>query len=294
MKQLDWDLSPPASAPLGDHDVAPRSAHLAGHRIALLVCGGIAAMKTPLVARLLRARGAEVVAFASDDALPFVGAQALEWATCNPLVTRLTWRSEHLSDSAPFSAYLVAPATYNTIGKFAAGIADTLITATLASALGRLEQGRTKVLVAPTMHGSMHTSILVENCTKLADLGVAFITPRDDYGKHNLPCEETLAAALCRSLSTSSLRDASITLAASEQLSPQAAAALAEELLLRGARVHLKLHPEGWQPPLWLARLTAKRRAKTRNLRPMPPSSSESLTHWANRIADALEAGEKA
>ena len=290
MKQLDWDLSPPASEPLGDHDVAARSEHLAGHRVALLVCGGIAAMKAPLVARMLRARGAEVVAFVSSDALPFVGLQALEWATCNPVVTQLTWRSEHLSDSAPFSAYLVAPATYNTIGKFAAGIADTLITAALASALGRLEQGRTRILIAPTMHGSMHTSLLVENCRKLEALGVKFITPRDDYGKHNLPCEETLSAAVCRALSSSTLRDVRLAVHASPTLPPQAAAALAEELLLRGARVSLQVSAAGWQPAPWLARLTAGTHKKAKPVAPAQPLPGEPLSAWATRAADLLEA----
>ncbi len=291
MKQLDWNLWPPSSAPLGDHDVAPRSTHLAGHRIALLVCGGIAAMKTPMVARLLRARGAEVVAFVSSDALAFVGPQALEWATCNPIVTQLTWRSEHLSDSAPFSAYLVAPATYNTIGKFAAGIADTVITATLASALGRMEQRQTEILIAPTMHGSMHTSILVETCRTLEELGVKFITPRDDYGKHNLPCEETLAAAVIRCLSTSPLRNARLTVRPSDKLSPQAAAAITEELLLRGARVHLELPAEGWQAPLWLARLTDAPHDNTRVVKAPAPQADEPLQQWALRAADLLEQG---
>ena len=57
MKTFHWD--PPRSAPIGDHDVPEMSAHQRGKRVALLVCGGIAAMKTPLLARALRRRGAE-------------------------------------------------------------------------------------------------------------------------------------------------------------------------------------------------------------------------------------------
>jgi len=94
-------------------------------------------------------------------------------------VTALTWRAEHLSDAKPFDCYLVAPATYNTIGKMAAGVADTVVTSALASALGRMQQGRTEVLVAPTMHGSMHHDVLVANCRSLAARGVRLVTPRD-------------------------------------------------------------------------------------------------------------------
>lgn len=253
MKTFDWDFSPPQSSPLGDHDVPLVSGHLVGKRVALLVCGGIAAMKTPLLARALRRRGAEVVAFCSDEALRYVGREALEWSTCNPLVTQLTWRAEHLSDSAPFDCYLVAPATYNSIGKVASGVADSVVTAALASALGRLAQGRTQVLVAPTMHGSMHHEVLVRNCTALAQQGVRFVTPRDDYGKHNLPEEEVLVAAVCRALSRSPLRGQRMLVAADAVQGPgERCAAVHEELLRRGAESTFILGEGGWRPAPWL------------------------------------------
>ena len=69
MRPFDWDFSAPRSAAIGDHDVPIVSEHLKGRRIALLVCGGIAAMKTPALARALRRRGADVTAFCSSEAL---------------------------------------------------------------------------------------------------------------------------------------------------------------------------------------------------------------------------------
>ena len=265
MKTFDWDFSAPQSPALGDHDVPAVSGHLAGKRVALLVCGGIAAMKTPLLARALRRRGAEVVAFCSDEALRYVGREALEWSTCNGLVTQLTWRAEHLSDAAPFDCYLVAPATYNTVGKVAAGIADSVVTAALASALGRLAQGRTQVLVAPTMHGSMHHDVLVRNCRALAALGVRFVTPRDDYGKHNLPDEELLVAAVCRAVSRSSLRGQRVLVTGGPTPVPidrvrrilnrfrgKLGAAVHEELLLRGADSTFILGDGAWRPARWM------------------------------------------
>jgi phosphopantothenoylcysteine decarboxylase/phosphopantothenate--cysteine ligase len=125
-------------------------------------------------------------------ALRYVTAETLEWATTNPCITRLTPDAEHLSDHAPFDVYMVAPASYNTIGKVVSGIADTVVTASLDSALGRMEQGLSAILVAPTMHGTMHNQVLVENCRRLSELGVRVIPPRDAYGKHNLPREEAL------------------------------------------------------------------------------------------------------
>jgi len=262
---FDWGFAPPASAVIGDHDVPLRSRHLEGQRMALLVGAGIAAMKVPLLARALRRRGAEVTAFCTPEALRYVGAEALEWSTCRPLVRELSWRAEHLSDGDDFAAYLVAPATYNTIGKAAQGIADTVVTATLASALGRLARGETAVLMAPTMHGSMHNGVLEANCRRLAALGVRFVPPRDAYGKHNLPEEELLVAAVCRALSRSALKDRRIVVSGGPTPVPidgvrrltsrfrgQLGAAIHEELLLRGADSRLVLGDGGWRPEGWL------------------------------------------
>jgi phosphopantothenoylcysteine decarboxylase/phosphopantothenate--cysteine ligase len=260
-----WTFTPPSSAAIGDHEVPLLSSHLAGRRVALLVCGGIAAMKAPELARALRRRGAEVTAFCTEAALHYVGRQALEWASLNPLITSLTWRAEHLSDGGEFDAWLVAPATANTIAKVASGIADTVVTAALASALGRLGQGRTRVLVAPTMHGTLHTPILERNCRGLAQLGVTFIPPRDAYGKHNLPDAEVLVAAVCRALSASALRGQRLLVTGGptpvpidaarrlvNRFSGRLGAAITAELVLRGAQVRFVLGDGGWRPPAWL------------------------------------------
>lgn len=270
MNHFDWDLSPPRSTPMGDHDVPTDSSHLQGKRIALMVTGGIAAMKAPFLARALRRRGADVVAFCSEESLHYVGREAMEWSTCNPLVTTLTWRSEHLSDDRPFDAYLVAPATYNTIGKFAQGIADSLIPSALASALGRLQQGKTRILIAPTMHGSMHNDILIENIRTLRDLGVEFIAPRDEYGKHNLPDEGLMVAAVCRSLSFSPLRGRKILVTGGPTPVPidgvrrivnrfkgKLASEITEELILRGAEPTLVLGDGAEMPKSWIPRKIA-------------------------------------
>ncbi|MBR3372359.1 MAG: hypothetical protein IKG52_17200 [Rhodobacteraceae bacterium] len=261
MNLFDWDFSAPTPSDMGDHDVPPASGRLADKRVALLVTGGIAAMKTPQIARGLRRHGADVVAFASADALRYVAREALEWACLGQVVDGLTWRAEHLSDDAPFDAYLVAPATHNTIAKMAAGIGDTLVTSALISALGRMEQGRARVLVAPTMHGSMHNTQLVGNSRKLAAQGVQFIAPRNAYGKHNLPDTAVLCTAVGRALSTSALRGKRIMVTAGPTPVPidgvrrivnrfrgRLGADIAEELTWRGADAELLLGDGAWRP----------------------------------------------
>ena len=86
----DWDHQPPTPSDLGDHEVPREGDELHGIRIALLVTGGIAAYTTPTLARSLRRRGAVVQAFCSSEALRYVTAEVLEWATTLPCVTALT------------------------------------------------------------------------------------------------------------------------------------------------------------------------------------------------------------
>jgi phosphopantothenoylcysteine decarboxylase / phosphopantothenate---cysteine ligase len=261
----DWDYSPPPPSDLGDHDVPLEGIHLQGKRVALLLTGSIAAMKAPLLARALRRQGADVVVFASSEALRYVTEETLEWSTTHRVVTRLTPAAEHLSDSAPFDVYLLAPATYNTINKMRYGIADGVITATLGSALGRMEQGRTQVLAAPTMHGSLHTRILTESLQTLAQMGVRIIPPREDYGKHNLPEEERIVAEVCRAASRSPLRGLSLLVTGgptpvpvdsvrrlTNKFTGQLGVAIADELYLRGADTLLVLGGGVTTPPAYL------------------------------------------
>ncbi len=256
----DWDLSPPPIEDLRDREVPLESDHLVGKRIALLVTGGIAGIKAPFIARALRRRGAEVVAFVSTEGLRYVAEDALAWATVHPVITRLTPAAEHLSDDAPFDAYLCAPATYNTLNKLARGIADTPLSTALASALGRMERGGTRVLVAPTMHGTLHNSILTESLRKLRELGVRIIPPREAYGKHNIPETEVLIAEVIRAVSTSPLRGRSVLVTGGPTPVPidgvrrltnrfrgRLGVEIARELHFRGAEVRL-IHGDGAFP----------------------------------------------
>ena len=261
----NWDFSTPPESDLQDREVFKTSNHLEGKRIALLVTGSIAAIKAPLIARSLRRRGADVVAFASPEALRYTTVDALEWSTTNAVVTQLTAASEHLSDDNPFAAYLVAPATYNTINKLRYGIADGVITAAVASAIGRMERGKTEVLIAPTMHGSLHNSLLTESLKHLQAMGVTIIPPLVAYGKNNLPAEETIVASVIRAISTSALKDLPILVTGGATPAPidnvriltnrftgRLSGCIAEELYLRGAKVKLIRGQGSYYPPSYL------------------------------------------
>lgn len=265
MTSNNWDLQPPAESELTDRAVAQESNRLQGQRIALLITGSIAALKAPLIARSLRRQGADVVAFVSTEALRYTTIDALEWSTTNPVVTKLTAAAEHLSDEDPFAAYVVAPATYNTINKLRQGIADSLITTTLASAIGRMEQGKTKILIAPAMHGSLHNSILQESLQHLKSLGVDYIAPRVAHGKNNLASETEIVAATIRTLSNSPLKNLPILVTGgatpvpidnvrllTNRFTGTLGGKIAEELYLQGADVKLIKGQGTYQPPSYL------------------------------------------
>ena len=261
----NWNFQSPPESELGDRQVEQNSIHLSNKRIALLVTGSIAALKAPLIARTLRRHGADVVAFVSQSALRYTTIDALEWSTANKVVTKLTASAEHLSDENPFAAYLVAPATYNTIDKMRLGIADSVITSTLGSAIGRMERGKTKILIAPAMHGSLHNSILTESLQQLYKLGVIIIPPKVANGKNNLTDEQTIACTVCRAVSSSSLKDIPILVTGgptpvpidgirrlTNRFTGKLGAEIAKELYLRGAKVKL-IHGQGsYTPPNYL------------------------------------------
>ena len=260
-----WDFNAPLESPLQDREVLLEGSHLAGKRIALLVTGSIAAIKAPLIARALRRQSAEVVAFVSSEALRYTTVEALEWSTTNPVITKLTAAAEHLSDDRPFAAYVVAPATYNTINKLRYGIADGVVTSSVASAIGRMERGKTKVLLAPTMHGSLHNSLLTESLKHLQTMGVKIIPPKVAYGKNNLPTEALIVSEVIRALSNSSLKSIPILVtggttpvpidnvrAIATRFTGRLGGCIAEELYYRGAGVKLLKGQGNYNPPEYL------------------------------------------
>lgn len=260
-----WNPTPPPESALDDHAVAFKGQALAGKEIALLVCGGIAAIKAPLLARELRRQGAGVTVFVSEEALRYTTADSLAWSSDRPVITQLSARSEHLSGRTPFDACLVAPATYNTLNKFRHGIADSLLTTFLASALGKQERGQTRILVAPTLHGSMHNSILTDSLNHLQALGVTVIPPHQADGKDLLPDLEEIVMRTARALSDSALRGQAVLVTGgptpvpldgirrlTNRFTGQLGIEIAKALWLAGAEVQLILGQSGLVPPNWL------------------------------------------
>jgi len=178
---------------------------LSGKRIILAVTGSISAYRSPDVARILMRHGARVFCFMSDSAEQIIHPNTLEWATGNPVVTKLTGKIEHVTFTVgPSKAdmILVAPCTANTIGKIAHGIDDTAVTSLISSALGE----RIPILIAPAMHESMYDQPLVlENIRTLTEVGVVFIDPIKEEEKAKLASLEHILSAAISNLSPNDL-----------------------------------------------------------------------------------------
>lgn len=102
---------------------------LAGRRVLLGISGGIAAYKSPDLVRQLQKAGAEVRCLLTSSAAKLVSAQALSALTRHPVETDLfgsdgSTYTRHIDWAQWADIYLVAPATANTIARFAAGLAD--------------------------------------------------------------------------------------------------------------------------------------------------------------------------
>jgi phosphopantothenoylcysteine decarboxylase/phosphopantothenate--cysteine ligase len=173
--------------------------------VVLGVTGCIGAYKSCEVLRELQKRSVDVHVVMTEAATRFVTPMTMEALSRHPVFVDQWALGEqgdirHISLADAADLLLVAPATANTVGKFARGIADdalsTLYTAT-----------RAPVLLAPAMNVNMfgHPAV-VENLDILRARGVGIVEPGSGYlacgwlGKGRLAEVEDIVAAAMRAL----------------------------------------------------------------------------------------------
>jgi len=147
---------------------------MAGRRVVLGVCGSIAAYKAVEVCRRLTASGAHVSPVMTADATRFLGAATLSALASEPVHDSL-WSDvdpiPHTALGQSADVVLVAPATATLLAKYAAGIADDLLTATLLAT-------RAPVVLCPAMHTEMwEHPATVDNVATLRGRGVTIVEP---------------------------------------------------------------------------------------------------------------------
>jgi phosphopantothenoylcysteine decarboxylase / phosphopantothenate---cysteine ligase len=178
---------------------------LRGRRIVLGVSGGIAAYKAVEVCRRLVDAGAHVAPILTEDSLHFVGPTTFSALASEPAHMSLFDGPEpipHTRLGQSADLVVVAPATAKILGKYAAGISDDLLTATLLAT-------RAPVLVAPAMHTEMweHPAVQ-ENLATLRRRGVHVVDPEEgrlaggDVGTGRLADPARIVAAVTALLAT--------------------------------------------------------------------------------------------
>ncbi len=145
-----------------------------GPRVVLGVCGGIAAYKAVEVCRRLVDAGVHVSPVLTEDALRFVGELTFSALASEPAQHSLWDGSSpipHTRLGQSADLVVVAPATAHTIARYAAGLSDDLLTATLLAT-------RAPVIVCPAMHTEMweHASVR-DNLAVLERRGVEIVPP---------------------------------------------------------------------------------------------------------------------
>ncbi|BBM55538.1 phosphopantothenoylcysteinedecarboxylase/ phosphopantothenate--cysteine ligase [Leptotrichia wadei] len=140
------------------------------------VTGGIAAYKSAGIVSLLKKKGYNVKVVMTENATKIIGPLTLETLSRNRIYVDM-WNSnphyevEHISLADWADMVLIAPATYNIIGKVANGIADDMPTTILAAV-----SVRKPVFFALAMNVNMYENpILKENIDKLKSFGYRFI-----------------------------------------------------------------------------------------------------------------------
>jgi phosphopantothenoylcysteine decarboxylase/phosphopantothenate--cysteine ligase len=172
---------------------------LAGRRVVLGVCGGIAAYKAVEVCRRLVDAGAHVVPVMTEGATHFVGETTLTALASEP-VRRSLWGDPgaaipHTQLGQSADLVLVAPATARLLSAYAAGYSHDLLTNVLIAT-------RAPVLVCPAMHTEMWDHPAVQdNVAVLRRRGVYVVEPTEgrlaggDVGKGRLAEPADIVAA---------------------------------------------------------------------------------------------------
>ena len=140
------------------------------------VTGGIAAFKSASIVSLLKKKGYNVKVVMTENATNIIGPLTLETLSKNRVYVDMWdknphYEVDHISLADWADIVLIAPATYNIIGKVANGIADDMLS-TILSAVSL----RKPVFFALAMNLNMYENpILNENIDKLKTYGYRFI-----------------------------------------------------------------------------------------------------------------------
>lgn len=243
-------------------------------KIALGVCGGIAAYKAAEIVRLLQDRGIRVQVVMTSSAQEFIRPLTFAALSGEKVITsmfageagaeaNIDSAIEHIAVAQSIDALLVAPATADVIAKFAQGIANDFLTTLYLATTA-------PVVVAPAMNVNMWDHPATQqNLETLRQRGVKIVEPGSGYlacgmtGPGRLAENDAIVAATLEALGASQdLAGETVLITAGptrEKIDPvryltnrssgRMGYALAEAAIRRGARVLLVTGPTALKPP---------------------------------------------
>jgi phosphopantothenoylcysteine decarboxylase / phosphopantothenate---cysteine ligase len=243
-------------------------------KIALGVCGGIAAYKAAEIVRLLQDRGIRVQVVMTASAQEFVRPLTFAALSGEKVITSMFAADagaeanidsaiEHIAVAQAIDALVVVPATADLLAKFAQGIANDFLTTLYLATTA-------PVVVAPAMNVNMWDHPATQqNLEVLRKRGVKIVEPGSGYlacgmtGPGRLAENDAIVAATLEALGASQdLAGETVLITAGptrEKIDPvryltnrssgRMGYALAEAALRRGARVLLVTGPTALKPP---------------------------------------------
>lgn len=146
------------------------------------ITGGIAAYKSAGIVSLLKKKGYDVKIVMTENATKIIGPLTLETLSRNRIYVDMWdenphYEVEHITLADWADMVLIAPATFNIIGKVANGIADDMLTTVLSAV-----SIRKPVFFALAMNVNMYENpILKENIDKLKSFGYRFIDAKEGF-----------------------------------------------------------------------------------------------------------------
>jgi phosphopantothenoylcysteine decarboxylase/phosphopantothenate--cysteine ligase len=243
-------------------------------KVALGVCGGIAAYKAAEIVRLLQDRGIRVQVVMTASAQEFIrpltfaalsGEKVITgmFSGANDAEPNIDSAIEHIAVAQSIDALVVVPATADVVAKFAQGIANDFLTTLYLATTA-------PVVVVPAMNANMwEHPATQQNLETLRKRGVKVVEPGSGYlacgmtGPGRLAENDAVVAAVLEALGASQdLAVETVLITAGptrEKIDPvryltnrssgRMGYALAEAALRRGARVLLISGPTALKPP---------------------------------------------
>ena len=243
-------------------------------KVALGVCGGIAAYKAAEVVRLLQDRGIRVQVIMTASAQEFVRPLTFAALSGEKVITGMFSEAagsepnidsaiEHIAVAQAIDALVVVPATADVLAKFAQGVANDFLTTLYLATTA-------PVVVAPAMNVNMwEHPATQQNLEILRKRGVKIVEPGSGYlacgmtGPGRLAENEAVVAAALEALGAAQdLAGETVLITAgptrekidpvryiSNRSSGRMGYALVEAALRRGARVLLVSGPTALKPP---------------------------------------------